>query len=161
MLRKNINKKDIEFILKNLRNEDIEELKALWGNDWYMQVNLNLKDKNFYILYGKDKENNEIPIAMGGFSELFEKNAKIACVWLLSSKFISQNKNLLMKTLRIEIEKAEKIYDIMYNYIYKSNFEAKNWLKKLGFNFNNPYPENLKLKKDFEFFYKISYRKDI
>ena len=69
--------------------------------------------------------------------------------------FCKENRSLLIKTLKNEILKAEKEYDLMFNYIYKSNFEAKSWLKKLGFKFDNPKPIGLNLKKDFEFFYKV------
>ena len=41
-----------------------------------------------------------------------------------------------------------------YNYIYKSNIEAKEWLKKLGFIFDCPIPQKLNIQRDFEFFYK-------
>ena len=43
----------------------------------------------------------------------------------------------------------------MFNYIYKSNFEAKKWLKRFGFKFDNPKPVGLKVKDNFEFFYKV------
>ena len=53
-----------------------------------------------------------------------------------------------------QLEQASYKYEIIYNYIYKSNYKAKKWLKKLGFNFNNPKPEGLNLEEGFEFFYK-------
>jgi len=97
---------------------------------------------------------------MGGFYELFDEKLKIACVWLLTTKYVSQNKMTLMKELKNQISFADKKYDLMYNFIYKSNFEAKNWLKKLGFSFDNPKPEGLKIKENFEFFYKLTNRKE-
>ncbi len=147
---------DIIFILENLREEDKEELNALWGDDWFNLTLDNLKDKkNILILTGKDGNKNIVPIAMGGFYELFEKNSDIACVWMLSSYFIKYNRLLLAKYLKMVISKASLKYGIMYNYIYHTNHEAKNWLKKLGFQFNNPHPEGMDTEKGFEFFYKI------
>jgi hypothetical protein len=57
--------------------------------------------------------------------------------------------------LQNEVFKAQKKYDLMFNYIFKSNFEAKKWLKKLGFKFDKPKPVGLKVKDGFEFFYKV------
>lgn len=150
---------EIEFILSNLRDEDKEELENLFGEKWYKKTLDSLSNEKFLILYGQGNAKGRVPVAMGGFYDINHENSKIACVWLLSSKFVSQNKTALMRVLRNQLYANSNKYDIMYNFIYKSNKGAKLWLKKLGFNFDNPNPENIKLKKDFEFFYKK--RKDI
>ncbi len=154
MLKKADNIEEILFILNNLRNEDLEELLALYGKNWLNKTVLSLKDKNFYILYGFSSNKTLIPIAMGGFWELFEQDKSIASVWLLTTKFVNINKSAFWREVSSQIKEKSKKYNIMFNYIYKSNKEAKKWLKKLGFKFDNPHPENLKLKEGFEFFYK-------
>ena len=161
MIKKNPNYEDIYYILNHLRNEDIEELQAIWHNNWFDKMLDNLKNKEILVLYGKDENNKIIPIAMGGFHELFEKNPEIACVWLLSTDYASKTKNLFIKELKNQINKASEKYALMYNYIYKSNVEAKRWLHKMGFDFGCENPENLHIDKDFEFFYKLTKRKEI
>ena len=160
MLKKNIDKNEIIFILNNLRDEDECELLALWGEDWRNKALSSFEGEEVLILYGKDNYCNFVPIAMGGFCELFEKDSKIACVWMLTTKFIKYNKLLLSKNLKQQINNASEKYDIMYNYIYKSKKKKKNWLRKMGFKFDNPRPEKLKIAKDFEFFYKLNKRKE-
>lgn len=150
MVKLTKNKRYFEYILNNLREQDLEEVKALWQEAWKEKALKTLSDRKISVLFSKDK-----PIAMGGFVPVKDKNIKIAVVWLLCSSFVKENRSLLIKTLKNEILKAEKEYDLMFNYIYKSNFEAKSWLKKLGFKFDNPKPIGLNLKKDFEFFYKV------
>ncbi len=152
---KNIN--DVIFVLDNLRNEDILELQALWGNDWKQSALDNIIKHDFLTLIGKNDKNLDIPIAVGGFAELFEKNASIACVWLLTSSFISYNKKSCFNQIKKTIKQAESKYFVMYNYIYKSNFQAKKWLKNLGFCFDKPKPDNIIFDENFEFFYKINY----
>ncbi len=152
---------EIEFILSNLRREDKEELENLFGNDWYQKTLSSLKDEKFLILYGQGNATGRVPVAMGGFYKVEDKSADIACVWLLSSRFISQNKTALMRVLKNQLYLNAHKYDILYNFIYKSNYGAKLWLKKLGFNFDNPNPKNIKLKKDFEFFYKTKERSNL
>lgn len=160
MLKFCTNLKDIEYILKHLRKEDKKELEALYGNNWYGAVLNNLSDKDILILSGINNKKEIVPIAMGGFYEPNTSDKSLACVWLLCSYFIDNNKHLLAKTLKNSIEKASKRYEIMYNYIYKSNYEAKGWLKRLGFNFNNPTPDSLKVLNGFEFFYKLNKREE-
>ena len=157
MLKEVSNINEIEFILSHLRKEDEEELKHLYGKNWYKNTLESLKDEKFLILYGySDNKKTQIPIAMGGF---FEITDNIACVWLLSSYFIKINKRKLMKALREQVLINSSKYEIMYNFIYKSNTKAKLWLKKLGFCFDNPKPEGMDIKKDFEFFYKKQERR--
>lgn len=152
--------KKCKFILDNLREEDSEELKILWKDNWKEKVLKSFEGTEVKFAYGLDDFKDEVPIAMGGFYELSDGSSKIACVWLLTTKFVRKNKFALMKRLKQEIKCAQKKYDIMYNFIYKSNFEAKSWLKKLGFRFDNPRPEKLNVRKNFEFFYKLNNRKE-
>lgn len=154
MIKKVKNISEAEFILDNLREEDKAELYALYCDEWKKKTILSLEDKEFYIFYIKNKQNESIPSAMGGFYQIFDEEPAIACVWLLSSKFIYMNKLRFMKAIKKQIKLASSQYKIMFNFIYKSNFEAKKWLKKSGFKFDNPNPKNIKVPDGFEFFYK-------
>ena len=147
--------KDILFVLNNLRQEDLLELELIWGNNWKQTFFESVSKIDVLFVFGKDEFGDEVPIAMGGFENIPDKELKIACVWLLSTKYIYSNKICFMKELKKQFQKRELDYDILYNYIYKSNKEAKTWLKKLGFLFDNPKPNNLNVRKDFEFFYKV------
>ena len=155
MLKTKGNKTEILFILDNLRYEDEQELINSSGKDWKKKTLLNLEDKTCLVLYGRDNSGNQVPIAMGGFCDIENDEYPIACVWLLSTSYVYKNKMLLMKELRRQIMQGSEKYRIMYNFIYKSNFEAKKWLRKLGFKFDNPKPSGLETGKDFEFFYKV------
>ena len=114
-----------------------------------------IKSTDFIIVKGFDKERNIIPIVIGGFFEPYKTNSRVACVWMLSTKYIKYNRYLMMKVLKSQIASASERYEIMYNFIYQSNTKAKNWLKRLGFKFDNPHPKNLKVPVGFEFFYKL------
>lgn len=161
MLKKISDKSEIMFILDNLRYEDERELICSSGTDWKNKIFTNLSDKDFLVLYGKDNMGMQVPIAMGGFYNMkTDDDIPVACVWLLSTRYVYKNRMLLMKVLRQQIMQKSEKYRIMYNFIYKSNFEAKKWLQKLGFKFDNPKPSGMEVKEDFEFFYKVSERKE-
>ena len=146
--------KNCNFVLDNIRNEDLLEMQCLWGVDWKNKVLKTINLDKVLFAFGQDEFGDEVPIAMGGFSDMSDKNLKVACVWLLSTKYVSKNKISFMKELKKQFYKYEGNYDILYNYIYVLNKEAKRWLYKLGFSFDNPQPKQLKVQKNFEFFYK-------
>lgn len=156
MIRTDKSIKDVNFILDNLREEDFEELIALWGNNWKENVLNNISKIDFITLMGKNDEGNFVPIAFGGIVPLFNDNPQIACAWLLCSRYIKFNKKYLLHNIKEQLKSAKNRYQILYNFIYKSNFESKKWLKKFGFNFDNPNPKGLKVPKNFEFFYMIN-----
>ena len=155
MLKFDNNIYNLNYVLDSLRDEDLEEVKAIWNNKWKENVIVQATKYGFITLFGKNNKHCLVPIAIGGFAETFPHDTNISCVWLLSSKDIKYNKTLLIKTLKQQISLASSKYKLMYNYIYKSNFEAKKWLKKLGFTFNNQYLPNNSIMENFEFFYKI------
>lgn len=155
MIKETNNISDIKYILDNLREEDRKEVFSQLGSKWKEKLITYFSNKTVKVLYGLNYEKKKIPIAMGGFSELSEKDPLIACVWLLSTDFVLKNKRLFFTEIQKQLKMAENKYSIMYNFIYKSNYTAKGWLKKFGFKFDNPYPKYLQIKDGFEFFYKF------
>lgn len=142
---------DILYILNNLREEDKIELCLYSGKNWKNKTVQRLKKSKVIIL----KDSEGIPFAMGGI----EGKNDIACVWLLTTKKVVENKIQLIKTIKEQLYLNSQKYSIYFNYICKSNNLAKNWLLKLGFNFDNPKPHNLYVKEGFEFFYRVNKRK--
>ena len=65
MYRANKTEKDVLYILDNLRIEDLEELKALWGENWKEQTLKNIMETEFSVMLGKTKD-KDIPVVMGG-----------------------------------------------------------------------------------------------
>ena len=151
MLRIKKNIKDVSYILDNLRPEDLEELRALWGENWREETLKNIMNTDFEVLLGRTKKGN-VPAVMGGIWEVKEG---IGCAWLLSTPEVKKHRHCLLRELRREIEKSKEKFFLIYNFIYEKNFEAKRWLKWLGFRFDNPHPKGIEVPKGFEFFYRI------
>lgn len=150
-----LRKKSFEFyvsdILNNIRDEDFEELFALFGDNWKEISKNNILNTDFKVLLIKN-----CAIAMGGISNIDKSDKNCAIVWLLTRKNIKKYSYELMKALRCEILNSKNKYKFLYNKIYYKNFEAKNWLLKLGFKFDNTKPKHLEIPDNFEFFYKIN-----
>ena len=154
MYRKQKNPKDVMYILENLRKEDIEECKIVHGADWKQKSFDAVMQTDFEVLVGVTK-NGDIPVCMGGVWHLEKDDSKIATAWLLSTDEVQNHKISLLKELKKEFEKYDKKYDLTYNLIYEKNYMAKNWLKWLGFRFDNPKPEGFNVPEGFEFFYRL------
>ncbi|MBQ8886276.1 MAG: hypothetical protein IJY61_01065 [Candidatus Gastranaerophilales bacterium] len=155
MLKKSNDILIVHQILKNIRDEDKQELMALFSEEWYLKTIESFKNKEFLVLYGFDDKKLKVPIAIGGIDEVIDKHNRVASVWFLSTKWIKNNKRLLFSTLKNQILLAEKDYDILFNFIYKSNLKLKSWLEKLGFVFGDTFLKEFPPKKGFEFFYKF------
>lgn len=152
MKRKNKTKKDVLYILNNLRNEDKNELLALWGENWLELSYNNIINTSFQTLIGK---NDKTPVAMGGVWAINNEAPNSACVWLLCTREVKKYIKSVLGEIKKEILSADLKYDFLYNIIFTENKAAKRWLKNLGFKFDNPKPKGLIIPKDFEFFYRM------
>ncbi|MBQ3640505.1 hypothetical protein II906_01015 [bacterium] len=161
MLKKINDEKIFKFIINNLRKEDLLELKASKGSDWFNETLKAIKTPNAIVMFIKTETGRSLPVAVGGFEPYGNEQEKMAVVWLLTTKFVSNYKYIFWKELKSFFCQEKSKYLILFNFIYKSNFQAKRWLRLLGFKFDNPHPQNMKVPEDFEFFYKVIKRKEI
>ena len=88
-----------------------------------------MKSKGYYIL-----KESEI-IAAGGIEdfkiEKFNSSGyKTAQIWLLLSNKAKNHKQLIFKYVKKYLNCGFLKYDILFNFIYKSNFKALKWIKK-------------------------------
>ena len=93
--------KNCNFILNNIRDEDLQEMQCLWGVDWKKKVLKTINLDKVIFAFGQDEFEDNVPIAMGGFVDMSGENLKIACVWLISTKYVSKNKISFMKEASI------------------------------------------------------------
>lgn len=160
LYRKQKNKKDVLYILNHLRAEDLEEVKAVHGDKWKSKVYSDIMKTEFDVLMGIN-EKGDIPVCMGGVWHLEKDEQGVGVVWMLSTDDIVNHKICLLRELKKEFKKYDEKFWFLYNFIYYKNDFAKNWLKWMGFKFDNPRPKNMNFSKDFNFFYRIRERKGL
>jgi hypothetical protein len=153
MYRSDKTEQDVKFILANLRIEDMEESKALWGEDYQTKMLENIMNTENVII-GKTKR-GDIPVLMGGVCRTDPYDKSVGCIWLLATPEIQNHQICLLRELKKEITKYDEEFWLMYNIIYKENYLAKSWLAWLGFKFDNPKPQGMKIPDGFEFFYRV------
>lgn len=130
MIELELNEKNLNAFLLNLRAEDKSEIDTLTNISFkkeLFELCLNKKNKNIYFI--ADDENN--PLALGGAYVVNDLN--VARVWLLSTIFLNDNKKSAYRYVLDKINFFKTEFDFLYNYIFKSNFSSLRWLKKCGF----------------------------
>jgi len=130
MIEISITHKNLTNFIKNIRLEDKLELEYVFKN--------NLEDNFIDSIYKCDEiyflaDNNRTPIAIGGVENRFCDDLKLGQVWLLTTKDYYKNRFYLYKYVLDKIKDFKTRYDILFNFIYKSNYPALTWLNKAGF----------------------------
>lgn len=145
MIEAKINKENLIKFLKNIRYKDKIELEIFLGKKYREEfIKTTLKNKNTTWML-QDKNNN--PIAIGGVVFHCFDGLKGGQIWLLCSNDVNKHKHYLFKYIKNKLDIFKNEFDILFNYIYKSNFKILLWLKVLGF--CQEYLKN----NDFRFFY--------
>lgn len=138
-----ISKANLLKLLNTLRKEDENELIAIYGDSYKRKfINICLKIKNYIYFLADDKSN---PIAIGGAVQRKINNVNCAQVWLISSIYSLNYSFSLAKYISHKIAFFKNKFDVLFNYIYKSNFESIVWLKKFNFSFHSCNDINYKL----------------
>lgn len=160
LYRKEKNEADVKYILDHLRQEDLEEVIATHGEDYKEKVFDQIMKTDFDILMGINVE-GDIPVCMGGAWHLESDEDGVGVVWMLCTEDIVNHKICLLRELKKEFKKYDEKFWFLYNFIYKKNEFAKNWLKWIGFRFDMTRPIGLNIPEDFELFYRIREKKGL
>lgn len=131
MIEIEINKENLIKFIDDLKPSDKEELEYFYKEDCcekFIKIVLENDNKHTYFL----ADENYNPVALGGALRVDSKR-NIGQVWLLSTNKINKHKVFLYSYIKKKIAFFKEEYNILFNYIYKSNFSALKWLKKCGF----------------------------
>lgn len=132
MIEEKLTKIYLDEFIKNLRYQDkleLENCNVLKNLDEFYRICLDENNETYFLLTKKRE-----PLALGGVYELANKKFKTGKVWLLTTNEISKYKIAFYKYISAKIEKFKNNYDILFNFIYKSNFASLDLLKKCNFN---------------------------
>ena len=130
MIETKITKDNLDEFLKNLRYQDRQEmLKVMTPNfiKEFYDICLN-ENSASYLLQTTDKQ----PLALGGAVDVITGFYKTARIWLLCSQYLECNKIQVFKYVKDKLLRFKEEYDILFNFIYKSNFDSLKWLKTQG-----------------------------
>lgn len=130
MIEIEINEQNLFKFISNIRQEDWQEL------NYFIKDNL---IQNFIDICLRNKQNSyflasdSTPIAIGGVCDYHFVDLKVGQIWLLCANGFEKEQIYLYKYVKNKISCFCDKYDVLFNYIYKSNFNALKWLKRMGF----------------------------
>jgi len=143
MIKLDITKENLEKFMENIRDEDKKELIYFYRENYKEIFIKNVLLNKETTCFVADKNNN--PVAIGGVVCFDHANKKLGQIWLMSTKVQKANRVSLFKIIAKKLAKYQNEYDILFNFIYKTNFRADKWLKKFNFTFKNTTNSDFKL----------------
>ena len=120
---------DAKELSKNLRKEDLDEIKANANANPYHALVSGVKYSHLPLAIMND-ENKPIMI-MG----VVPHGKQLGLVWLLSSPEIKSISFAFLRNCKGVLDLFLQSYPVLYNYIDARNTLHLNWLKWLGFSF--------------------------
>jgi hypothetical protein len=132
---KEANRKDFYLMKQIMRNEDRRELEAASGKKFKDVVDKTQYNTDFAIAGYCDKK----LIAIFGVTRITAVT-KTGAIWMFGTKFLPENKKVFLKHCKKCIEVMIENYPIVYNFVDKRNIMIINWLKWLGFTFEDAKP---------------------
>ncbi len=143
MMEIDVNKENLSIFFDNLRKEDLEELSVFLKNNIKQKfIEICMKNNNVYFI----ADDLKFPLAIGGVKKFCAYNLVFGQVWLLCSSAVLKNKLSVIRYVKNKIIQFKSEYDVLFNYIYKSNFTFLNLLRHMGF-------LDLPVNDDFRMFY--------
>lgn len=138
---------DVEYIEKNLREDDRSELAAngFTGSDG-LRVSV---DGSTHLLTGLDKDGN--PAFILGARK--EPHGNTAVIWLLGTDAIEKEPKTFLLNSKPTLDMLYELVGVttFYNFVWKHNHLHVRWLKWLGCTLQ---PQGEGPNQDFIFFYK-------
>lgn len=152
MYEKEKNEKDILYILEHLRPADEHEARVQKGENFKEIILNEIMNINTRTWLGC-KKSDDTPVCVGGYTDTQENG--VGVVWLLSTPEIEKNKHCLFRHVIKAFKEIDNKYWFTCNILYSENKFAKQWLRKIGYKFNNLKPDGLDIPDGFEFFYRV------
>lgn len=130
MIEAKITQENIAEFFKYLRDSDLKEVEFFLGRKSVDEfIKACFSSTKTYLL----KTTFDEPLVLGGLKEFKQGNKTIGQVWLLSTIFLYKKKKSVYKYILSKIFEFQNEYTFLFNYIYKTNYSALNWLKQCGF----------------------------
>ena len=125
--------RDIRLLVQNMRQSDMDELKAYFNNDYEYIVKTSVK-------YSKDAwavvVNGKLLFICGvGLVSLI---GRVGCPWLLGTNDIAQYPKEFYKQTKTILAEVLQDYDKLQNHVYFKNTQSMQFLKRLGFDVKSP-----------------------
>lgn len=126
---------DIDFIIENVRLEDVIEMDELDGGN--VKEALHETPDIFNNAYVWEKDGKVMCIF--GVNPLKEHDG-VGVIWMLATKFFDEHSMAFIHACKEVVADMIDKYEYVFNYVYSENRKSIKWLKWLGFDVKDPEP---------------------
>lgn len=126
---------DVEFLIENIRPEDVEELDALDGST----VRKALDETENLLENSQVWEVEGEMVCMFGVTPL-QDDDEVGVIWMLATTEFEQYSMMFAARCKKVVEKMLSGYEYVFNYVHSKNVKSIRWLKWLGFHICDPEP---------------------
>lgn len=127
-------KDDVEYLINNIRQEDIEEIEA--ASD--ISVREALESTPNLLDNSSTWEVNGKLVCMFGITPC--EDDKMGVIWMLATEeFHKYSKLFAVKSKKVILGLVEK-YEYVFNFVYGKNTKSIKWLEWVGFHICDPEP---------------------
>lgn len=117
---------DVPVLADNLREADVEEIKAASGSDPRGALYRGLRDGKAYVACLP----NGIPVTMYGVVPMLPQ---VGGIWMVASKQFHLVHRQFLRECRGALEDISRDYRLVYNFTDARNTVHHRWIKWLGF----------------------------
>ena len=122
---------DVDYLSRNLRKADIEELRALGTGTFNALANsLSLSD---LALTAMVPEEPTTPALMFGVTTRFKEICGFTVIWLLATDAVKKHETMFLRYSRRWVKTLFKEYGPLGNWVHSKNYASRKWLGWLGF----------------------------
>ena len=119
---------DVKELSKNLRKEDLDEIKANSNTNPSHALYTGVRFSHLPLTVMNE---DRVVMIMG----VIPQGKNLGMIWLLSSPEIKNISIAFLRNCKGVLDLYHKSFPVLYNYIDARNTVHLNWLKWLGFNF--------------------------
>lgn len=141
----------VEYIATNMRKADVDEI---WASHHKTPIESLMSGWNLPG-YSMIVTANDKPCLMVGVAEN-DTLSGIGYPWLLGTDDVVKCRRYLMVKTPLVIDEMLNMYSKLINYVHVNNTVSIEWLKRMGFIFNEPAPYGI----DGELFHKFYITRD-
>ncbi len=119
---------DVEFVIANIRDEDVAEITALdGGNVRDALAETPDMDKNAFVWEREGKVH-----AIFGVNPVPDMD-RVGVIWMLATKTFDEHFMVFAAACKTVFDAVVKDYEYLFNYVHSENKKSIRWLKWLGF----------------------------
>ena len=144
MYKTKVNEDELRYVINNLCNDTVVELKKMFGDNYKEIVFKEIGQLTTKYLIKLKKKNEPV----GTFGLIPQGQASAGIFLLTTNNLHNGNVITFLKCAKKQIEEWLHNYDLIMDRCYKKNLTIQKWLKLLGFK-PSKYQDN-----DFQVYYK-------